>query len=932
MFSATIRKLFGSANDRIVKKYDKLAKQINKIEASVVDLSDQELQARTAWFKDRLQKGETVDDIMVEAFATVREASKRVLGMRPFDVQLIGGTVLHQGMIAEMKTGEGKTLVATLPVYLNALTGKGVHVITVNDYLAQRDANWMGQLYQFLGLSIGCIVHGLTDSERQDAYNADITYGTNHEFGFDYLRDNMKFRLGEMVQRPFNYAIVDEVDNILIDEARTPLIISGPAEDSSELYGAIDVLIPHLVEQDYEKDEKQRSVTLTDSGVEKIEKLLFEHGIIKGNNLYEIQNIGVVHHVNSALRAHKLYTRDVDYIVKDEKVIIIDEFTGRMMDGRRYSEGLHQALEAKERVPVEMENQTLASITYQNFFRLYPKLSGMAGTAMTEASELEEIYKLRTVEIPTNVSVARKDYDDEVYLTETEKFNAVIEVIKGCRERQQPVLVGTTSIEKSERLSSILKKDNIPHQVLNARYHDQEALIISEAGKSGAVTIATNMAGRGTDIKLGGNFEMRVARETSAMEDGAKKQSIIANIKEEILRDEENVKKAGGLYVIGTERHESRRIDNQLRGRSGRQGDPGASKFFISLEDDLMRIFGSERLDSMLRKLGVKEGEAISHTWISKALERAQSKVEARNFDIRKHLLRYDDVMSDQRKIIYEQRRDLMRADDISEMITDIRDEVVAGTVNSHVPENVIAEQWNLQGLHSECIRLFALDLPILEWGNEDGIAESELRQRIYKAVEEKTAAKEAKYGAALLRSAEKTLLLRLLDQFWKDHLLTLDHLRQGINLRAYAQGNPLNEYKREAFNLFQGMLDRLREEIISVLCHFEFNLPENGSIESALGNEIDFSSLNELLPDWTNDEGSTGRAPFLDPITRTPNLVSEDGPSRTRINRSAQAFDQNDPTTWGKTLRNSLCPCNSGKKYKHCHGEFDSVTKKASS
>jgi preprotein translocase subunit SecA len=921
MFSTILRKFFGSANDRVVKQYLKIVDRINALEPELEQLTEQALKARTDWLKERLQKGETLDDILPDAFATVREASKRILGMRHFDVQMVGGIVLHNGMISEMRTGEGKTLVATLPVYLNALTGKGVHVITVNDYLAQRDSNWMGRLYNYLGLSTGCIIHGLSDDERREAYNADVTYGTNHEFGFDYLRDNMKFRLSDMVQRPFNYVIVDEVDSILIDEARTPLIISGAAEDSSDLYMKINKLIPHLLPEDYEKDEKQRSVTLTESGVEHIEKLLEAENMLKGGNLYDVQNISLVHHVNQALRAHKLFTRDVDYIVKDNKVIIIDEFTGRMMDGRRYSEGLHQALEAKENVKIEMENQTLASITYQNFFRLYPKLSGMTGTAMTEASEFEEIYKLRTIEIPTNVPVQRIDHDDEVYLTAKEKYRAVINLILECRERQQPVLVGTTSIEKSEYLSELLKAERIPHQVLNARYHEQEAMIIADAGYPGAVTIATNMAGRGTDIKLGGNLEMRIARELAHLPEGTEKEQKIAEIKAEIEAAQEKAKAAGGLYVIGTERHESRRIDNQLRGRSGRQGDPGASKFFISLEDDLMRIFGSERLDSMLRRLGVQEGEAISHSWISKALERAQQKVEARNFDIRKHLLRYDDVMNDQRKIIYEQRKELMQADDISDMIAEMRVEVVHKLVEGRIPHDSLVENWDLAGLHEECMRLFGLDLPISQWANEEGIAEGEIRHRILTAVEEKAAQKEEKYGAEIMRSAEKTLLLRLLDQTWKEHLLMLDHLRQGINLRAYAQSNPLNEYKREAFNLFGGMLDHLREQIVSVLMHFEIAVPDKAILEHLL--EVDgLSDIAEQTPEWVHeDEEITEleRTPLFDPSK----LVEEEERPLPRLSPlpSAEDFDPNNPETWGFVQRNSLCPCGSGKKYKHCHG-----------
>ncbi len=908
MIAAVLKKIFGTANDRVVKKYDKIAKQIGLLEPHFSKLSDQELKQCTATFKQRLARGETLDQILPEAFATVREAAKRVLGLRPFDVQLIGGLVLHHGMIAEMKTGEGKTLVATLPVYLNALEGKGVHVVTVNDYLAQRDANWMGKIYEFLGLTVGCIVHGLTDEQRRQAYGSDVTYGTNHEFGFDYLRDNMKFRLDEMVMRPFHYAIVDEVDSILIDEARTPLIISGPTEDSSDLYQKIDALIPALEEEDYEKDEKQRSVTLTESGVEKIEQLLFEKNLIKGSGLYDIQNISVVHHVNSALRAHKLYSRDVDYIVKNKQVIIIDEFTGRMMEGRRFSEGLHQALEAKEGVPIEMENQTLASITYQNFFRLYPKLSGMAGTAVTEADEFEEIYNLQAIEIPPNVTVARIDYDDEVYLTAREKYTAVINQIKECRNRQQPVLVGTTSIEKSEFLSDLLKQHHIPHQVLNARYHDQEAVIIADAGCSGAVTIATNMAGRGTDIKLGGNLEMRIERQLKGVEEGPERDQKIAAIAAEIQADQERVKQAGGLYVIGTERHESRRIDNQLRGRSGRQGDPGASKFFISLEDDLMRIFGSERLDGMLRKLGVQENEAISHSWISKALERAQHKVEARNFDIRKHLLRYDDVMNDQRKIIYEQRRELMRLDTVSEMVHDIKEEVILQTVQTYAPADVLPDQWDAAAFHIEAKRLFDLDLPVAEWINH-AVHPHEIQKWVTDHLNEKMAGKQQTYGLSLMQVAEKTLLLRLLDQAWKDHLLNLDHLRQGINLRSYAQSNPLNEYKREAFNLFQYMMNKLKGDFISVLSHFQLEMPENTSLDTVLKPEIHFDQLQERTPDdWENLDNDSD--------------IEVNKTKKTR--QQSHVIDPNNPETWGRIQRNALCPCDSGKKYKHCHGTLE--------
>lgn len=915
MLTTALAKIFGSANDRIVKKYSKIAQDISALEPIMVAMSDEELQAQTSKFRERLEKGESLDSLTAEAFATVREASKRVLQMRPFDVQLIGGLALHNGMISEMKTGEGKTLVATLPIYLNALTGKGVHLITINDYLVQRDSEWMGKLYGFLGLTTGCIIHGLSDNERREAYNCDITYGTNHEFGFDYLRDNMKFRFSELVMRPFNYAIVDEVDSILIDEARTPLIISGAAEDSSELYKIVNEIIPNLTKEHYDKDEKQRSVTLNEAGIERIEELLKAAELIKGETLYDIQNISLVHHVNQALKAHVLFTRDVDYIVKNDKVIIVDEFTGRMMEGRRYSEGLHQALEAKENVTIEMENQTLASITYQNFFRLYPKLAGMTGTAMTEAHEFEEIYKLKTVEIPTNRPVARQDHDDEVYLTAKEKYAAMITQIKECQERNQPVLVGTTSIEKSEFISELLKKENIKHNVLNARYHEQEANIIVDAGIPGAVTIATNMAGRGTDIKLGGNLDVRIERALETASDDKEKEQHIQKITEEHKKDEQLVKDAGGLYVIGTERHESRRVDNQLRGRSGRQGDPGASKFYISLEDDLMRIFGSDRLDSMLRRLGVEEGEAISHTWISKALERAQQKVEARNFDIRKHLLRYDDVMNDQRKIIYEQRRDLMKAEDISEMIDDMRADVVMTLVQRHIPENSLSEQWDLDGLKSETHRIFNLNLDVHSWASEEGIAESEIINRIQKEVESLIQTKEDKYSPAMIRAAESNIVLRLLDQCWKEHLLMLDHLRQGINLRAYAQSNPLNEYKREAFILFQEMLDKLREETISTLCHFEIDIPDPEALSNLLKPEINFDDFQESTPDWSDEDIEASQDELLARIKAKAIDSNEADPKPKKKSKSEGG---------GRVQRNAQCPCGSGKKFKHCHGAVD--------
>ncbi len=797
-------KIFGTTNDRKVTKYRGRVAEINALEPEVSALSDDELRARTVRFREELANGRSLDDILVEAFATVREAAKRTLGQRHFDVQLIGGMVLHEGCIAEMKTGEGKTLVATLAVYLNALAGKGVHVVTVNDYLAHRDAAWMGQIYEFLGLTVGCIVHGLSDQERRQQYACDVTYGTNNELGFDYLRDNMKFHLEEMVQRPHNYAIVDEVDSILIDEARTPLIISGPVDDKSELYNAIDKFIPDLTADDYEHDEKQRSITLTEKGNEHLEQVVGAAGLLKGTNLYDAENVTVVHHLNQALRAHKMFQRDKDYIVKDDQVIIIDEFTGRMMPGRRYSEGLHQALEAKEHVAIQPENQTLASITFQNYFRLYGKLAGMTGTAATEASEFMDIYKLDVIDIPTNVVVKRKDEDDEVYRTAREKYAAIIEIIKDARQRGQPVLVGTTSIEKSELLSASLKQANVVHSVLNARYHEQEAQIIAQAGVAGAVTIATNMAGRGTDIKLGGNFEMRVASELTAVTDPEERRRREEIIRQEVEANRQKVLDAGGLFVIGTERHESRRIDNQLRGRSGRQGDPGRSLFYLSLDDDLMRIFGSERMDKMLQTLGLKEGEAIVHPWINKALEKAQQKVEARNFDIRKNLLKFDDVMNDQRKVIFDHRISIMRGEDVSETIDDMRHHVVDDLVTRYIPENAYAEQWDAASLQEKLREILALDAPVQDWTKEEGIADEEIRTRIRTAVDEVYAQKREKYSPEVMTQIEKAVLLQTLDHLWREHIVTVEHLRQVIHLRGYGQRDPLNEYKTEGFALFE--------------------------------------------------------------------------------------------------------------------------------
>jgi preprotein translocase subunit SecA len=913
MIGALAKRLFGTANDRTLKRLDSDVAAINALEPELEALDDAALQARTAAFRKRLADGETVDSLLIEAFATVREAAKRTLGQRHFDVQLRGGMVLHQGKIAEMKTGEGKTLVATLPVYLNALSGKGVHVVTVNDYLARRDAAWMGQVYQFLSLSVGCIVHGLDDDARRQQYACDVTYGTNNEFGFDYLRDNMKFRLEDMVQRDFHFAIVDEVDSILIDEARTPLIISGPAETSSDLYVRIDAFLPSLQPEHFEKDEKAKAVTLTDAGVEHMEQVVRDAGMITEGTLYDIANISVLHHINQALRAHTLFERDKDYMVRDGKVIIIDEFTGRAMEGRRYSEGLHQALEAKEGVEVQLENQTLASITFQNYFRSYDKLAGMTGTAMTEAGEFEEIYNLEVVDIPTNVDVTRKDKDDEVYRTLREKNEAILIEIADCHARKQPVLVGTVSIEKSEELASLLTAKGVPHKVLNARYHEQEAMIIAQAGKPGGVTIATNMAGRGTDIQLGGNAELMAQERCGDITDEAERERIFAEVQAEVDRDKEIVKQASGLYVVGTERHESRRIDNQLRGRAGRQGDPGGSKFFVSLEDDLMRIFGSERMDGVLRRLGLKEGEAIVHSWINKALEKAQQKVEARNFEIRKNLLKFDDVMNDQRRVIYDQRREIMRAEEVQETVADMRDQVLDTMVSTHMPEKALPDQWETGALHEESLRIFGLDLPVHDWAKEEGIADEEMRARIAKAVDQKLAEKAANWGPELMRMAEKSVLLQLLDQYWKDHLLQLDHLRQGIGLRAYAQKDPLNEYKSEAFELFEGMMARLRESVVGALSHLELRM------EAPVGmpQSPDDSMWHEQHEEMSALTGGELELAEADAGSAAGALA----PQPMRSAAAAAIIDPADQSTWGKVPRNAPCPCGSGKKFKHCHG-----------
>ena len=926
-FGAMASKVFGSSNDRKLKKYPPLVTAINKLEPEVAALSDEALRARTDDFRARVKEGTPLEDLIPEAFATVREAAKRTIGQRHFDVQLMGGMVLHEGRIAEMKTGEGKTLVATLPVYLNALTGRGVHVVTVNDHLAKRDAAWMGAIYKFVGLTVGCIVHELNDDQRRVQYGADVTYGTNNEFGFDYLRDNMKYSTAETVQRGHYYAIVDEVDSILIDEARTPLIISGPLDDRSELYNTIDKFIPKLEKTDYELDEKTRVVTLTEAGNERVEQMLSEAELLKGDSLYDIDNVSVVHHVQQALRAHTLFQRDRDYIVKNDEVIIIDEFTGRMMQGRRYSEGLHQALEAKEHVTIQPENQTLASITFQNYFRLYEKLAGMTGTAVTEADEFMDIYGLDVVEVPTNMDMIRADEDDEVYRTAQEKYRAIINLIKDARKRGQPMLVGTTSIEKSEILSELLKKDKVPHQVLNARYHEQEAHIIAQAGVPGSVTIATNMAGRGTDIQLGGNPDMLledwIAEQTGKGNEPAQEQIAAKReaIKADVAKRKAQALEAGGLYVIGTERHESRRIDNQLRGRSGRQGDPGRSRFFLSLEDDLMRIFGSQRMDGMLRTLGLKEDEAIIHPWINKALEKAQGKVEARNFDIRKNLLKYDNVMNDQRKAIFEQRRELMSDADIGDMIGDMRHQVVDDLIAKHIPEKSFAEQWDTAALKEDMQGIFDLDLPVADWAKEEGIGEEELHERLVRAADEKSAKKAANFGPQIMRQIEKAVLLQTLDHLWREHLVTLEHLRQVIGLRGYGQRDPLNEYKSESFTLFEHMLARLREAVTGQLMHVELTRQEDVPPLDAA--ELPHMEAHHLDPTTGENEFALEAASAGPTVTALGNAAPARARKAATATAAAASPNPADPSTWGKVQRNAPCPCGSGKKYKHCHGAY---------
>ncbi|GAC1335757.1 MAG: preprotein translocase subunit SecA [Beijerinckiaceae bacterium] len=935
MLGTLAKKIFGSSNDRRLKTYGPNVDAINALEPEVAALSDAELAARTETFKAEIAAGKSLDDILVPAFATVREAAKRVLGQRHFDVQLIGGMVLHEGAIAEMRTGEGKTLVATLACYLNALAGKGVHVVTVNDYLARRDSEWMGRIYRFLGMSVGVIVHGLDDEERKAAYACDITYGTNNEYGFDYLRDNMKYELAQMVQRGHAYAIVDEVDSILVDEARTPLIISGPSDDKSELYNSVNVLIPRLGKEHYDLDEKQRTVNLTEAGNEFMEELLREAGILEGS-LYEAANVTLVHHINQALRAHRLFQLDKDYIVRNGEVVIIDEFTGRMMPGRRYSEGLHQALEAKEHVQVQPENVTLASITFQNLFRLYKKLAGMTGTAATEADEFAEIYKLDVVEIPTNMPICRLDEDDEVYRTQAEKLKSIVTEIETAGAKMQPMLVGTTSIEKSEQLAEFLIENGYKQidfddpksalaglyaaarngkpsklfAVLNARFHEQEAYIVAEAGVPGAITVATNMAGRGTDIQLGGNVEMRVATECEGLED-SERAAREAEIRAEVADFKEKAIAAGGLYIVGTERHESRRIDNQLRGRAGRQGDPGRSKFFLSLQDDLMRIFGSERMDTMLTKLGLQEGEAIIHPWINKALEKAQQKVEARNFDIRKNILKFDNVMNDQRKVVFEQRREMMAQESLAETIADMREGVIDDLVSKHIPHDAYPEAWDVAGLHEAAQTTLNLDLPVADWAKEEGIADEEIRERLQKAADESYAARVEKNSAEVMRYVEKQIVLQMLDHLWREHLVTLDHLRQVIGWRGYAQRDPLNEYKSEAFELFDGLITRLRELTIAQLMRVE----------------VAYEPPPQELPpmhashfDATSGEDDMAIAEINSRIA-AGDFAPQQLFAATHNDPETMVRDPGNPASWGKVGRNEACPCGSGKKFKHCHG-----------
>ncbi len=898
-FGTIAKKVFGTPNDRKVKATRPLIAKINALEEEFSKLTDEGLIAKTEELRKRALGGESLDALLPEAFANVREAAKRALGLRAFDTQLLGGVFLHQGNISEMKTGEGKTLVATFPAYLNALTGKGVHVVTVNEYLAKRDSEWMGKVFAQLGMTTGVIWSGQPDAEKMAAYNSDVTYATNNELGFDYLRDNMKPSLDQVFQKQHNFAIVDEVDSILIDEARTPLIISGPAEDRSELYSTIDKVIPLLSEEHYEIDEKTRGVTFTEEGNEYLEQTLRDHGLLEeGASLYDPESTTVVHHVNQALRAHKLFQRDKDYIVRDGEVVLIDEFTGRMMPGRRLSEGLHQAIEAKEEVQIQPENTTLASVTFQNYFRLYDKLSGMTGTAMTEAEEFQEIYGLGVVEVPTNRPIARIDEDDQVYRTAREKYEAMIAEAKKAHEKGQPVLLGTTSIEKSELLSQMLEKEGIPHNVLNARHHEQEAQIVAEAGRLGAVTIATNMAGRGTDIQLGGNVEMKVLEALAANPD-ADPAELRAAEEAKHAEEKQKVLDAGGLFVMASERHESRRIDNQLRGRSGRQGDPGRTRFYLSLEDDLMRIFGSERLDKLLSSLGMKEGEAIIHPWVNKSLERAQAKVEGRNFDMRKNVLKFDDVMNDQRKVIFNQRREIMAAEDLSEIVDDMRHEVIDDLLDVHMPPKTYADQWDVEGLQQQVREMLGIDAPVAEWAAEEGVDDEQIRERLVEASDKLMAEKAEAFGPENMRNIEKQVLLQTIDKKWREHLLTLEHLRSVVGFRGYAQRDPLNEYKNESFQLFETMLDSLREEVTQQLSRVRPMTEEE---------------QQQMLMEMAARQAAMQQAAAQSDAARTAAEPAE---------APAPGFVEDDPSTWGNPSRNDKCPCGSGKKFKHCHGKL---------
>ncbi|WP_372571484.1 preprotein translocase subunit SecA [Ruegeria jejuensis] len=907
------KKVFGTPNDRKIKATRPLIAKINALEEEFEKLSDDGLKEKTEDLRKRALDGESLDDLLPEAFANVREAAKRALGLRAFDVQLMGGAFLHQGNISEMKTGEGKTLVATFPAYLNALTGKGVHVVTVNEYLAKRDAEWMGKVFGALGMSTSVIWTGMPEDEKRAAYNCDITYATNNELGFDYLRDNMKSELDQLFQKQHNFAIVDEVDSILIDEARTPLIISGPAQDRSDLYLTIDTVIPTLDDSHYELDEKTRNVTFTDEGNEFLENQLKARDLLSDEqSLYDPESTSIVHHVNQGLRAHKLFQKDKDYIVRDGQVVLIDEFTGRMMPGRRLSEGLHQAIEAKEGAPIQPENVTLASVTFQNYFRLYDKLSGMTGTALTEAEEFAEIYGLGVVEVPTNKPIMREDEDDQVYRTTGEKYGAMIKEIRKANEKGQPVLVGTTSIEKSETLSQLLTEEGIKHNVLNARQHEKEAQIVAEAGHLGAVTIATNMAGRGTDIQLGGNVEMKVL---AALAENPEADPAELRAAEEAKHaaEKKKVLEAGGLFVMASERHESRRIDNQLRGRSGRQGDPGRTVFYLSLEDDLMRIFGSERLEKVLRTLGMKEGEAIIHPWVNKSLERAQAKVEGRNFDMRKNVLKFDDVMNDQRKVIFSQRREIMAAEDLSEIVSDMREQVIDDIIDQHMPPKSYADQWDMQGLYAAVIEKLGVDLPIIDWADEEGVDDEQIRERLIKATDENMAKKAVDFGPENMRNIEKQVLLQTIDSNWREHLLTLEHLRSVVGFRGYAQRDPLNEYKNESFQLFEGMLDSLRETVTQQLSRVR---------------PLTEEEQREMLAQMTAQQADMQRAASGESEAqpngkaKEPALAGADQAAESGA-QAAPGFVEDDPETWGKPSRNDRCPCGSGKKFKHCHGRL---------